>query len=54
MKHWGLKCLAILLSGTQVMKTCLAEGVEPVGFEADAVPGGFWRYKEDLTFTFDY
>lgn len=34
------------ISGTQAMKACLAEGIEPVGFESDADVGGFWRYKE--------
>ena len=39
--------IGMAISGIQAMKTCLAEGVEPVGFEADADIGGFWRYKED-------
>jgi hypothetical protein len=39
--------IGMAISGIQAMKTCLAEGVEPVGFEADQDIGGFWRYKED-------
>jgi dimethylaniline monooxygenase (N-oxide forming) len=39
--------IGMAISGIQAMKSCLAEGVEPVGFEADQDIGGFWRYKED-------
>ena len=42
--------IGIAISGVQAMKTCLAEGVEPVGFEADQELGGFWRYKEEAQF----
>eukprot|EP01065_Artemidia_motanka_P053441 TRINITY_DN9910_c0_g2_i1.p1 TRINITY_DN9910_c0_g2~~TRINITY_DN9910_c0_g2_i1.p1 ORF type:complete len:757 (+),score=124.91 TRINITY_DN9910_c0_g2_i1:206-2272(+) len=35
------------ISGVQSIKCCLAEGIEPVAFEADSDIGGFWRYKED-------
>ena len=48
-KQTGCKIavIGIGISGVQAMKTCLAEGVEPVGFESDRDIGGFWRYKED-------
>ena len=35
------------ISGVQAMKCCLAEGMEPVAFEADNDIGGFWRFKEN-------
>ena len=34
------------ISGVQAMKACIAEGIEPVGFESDSDTGGFWRFKE--------
>ena len=39
--------IGVAISGIQAMKACLAEGIEPVGFEADSDVGGFWRFKED-------
>ena len=44
----GKRCavIGVAISGVQAMKACLAEGIEPVGFESDEDIGGFWRYKE--------
>jgi dimethylaniline monooxygenase (N-oxide forming) len=39
--------IGIAISGIQAMKACLAEGLEPVGIEADSDVGGFWRFKEN-------
>merc|ERR1719428_1741564 len=39
--------IGVAISGVQAMKSCLAEGFEPVAFEADGDVGGFWRFKED-------
>jgi dimethylaniline monooxygenase (N-oxide forming) len=35
------------ISGIQCLKSCLAEGIEPTGFELDSDIGGFWRFKSD-------
>ena len=42
--------IGIAISGVQSMKNCLAEGFEPVGFEADSDIGGLWRYRDDPKF----
>ena len=42
--------IGIAISGVQAMKSCLAEGCEPTGFEADDDIGGLWRYKDDPNF----
>merc|ERR1719456_1467426 len=39
--------IGLAISGVGAMKACLAEGIEPVAFEADSDVGGFWRFKED-------
>jgi len=36
------------ISGIQAMKSCLAEGIDVVCFEADRDMGGFWRFKENV------
>jgi len=39
--------IGVGISGVQAMKACMAEGMDPVGFESDSDVGGFWRFKEE-------